>query len=87
MALAGIQKKEILTNWFGSSSDTGSSQAQIALLSERIKILSKHITDNKKDFSSKRGLMVLVGQRRKLLAYLGRTNPALCEEIKVKIKS
>ncbi len=54
--------------------DTGSSEYQVALLTERIKNLTKHFQINKKDFGSKRGLLVMIGRRRKLLGYLKRTD-------------
>ncbi len=52
--------------------DTGSSEVQVALMTERIKNLTEHFKVNKKDFGSKRGLLVLLGRRRKLLDYLKR---------------
>lgn len=55
--------------------DTGSTSVQIALLTARINHLSKHIESNKKDFSSRVGLLKLVGQRRRLLNYLGQNDP------------
>ena len=55
--------------------DTGSSSVQIAVLTARINDLSKHIGANKKDFSSRGGLLKMVGQRRRLLNFLNKTNP------------
>ena len=55
--------------------DTGSSEVQIALLTERINGLSEHFKVHKKDHHSRRGLLILVSQRRRLLAYLRRTEP------------
>ena len=55
--------------------DTGSSEVQIALLTERIRLLTEHAKKNKKDNHSKRGLVMLVSQRKKLLKYLRRINP------------
>jgi len=54
--------------------DTGSPEVQIALLTERINQLTAHMRDHKKDFHSERGLMKLIGRRRRLLAYLNRTD-------------
>ncbi len=54
--------------------DTGSSAYQIALLTDKINNLTRHFKTNKKDFGSKRGLLVIIGRRRKLLDYLKRTN-------------
>ncbi len=57
-------------------SDTGSTQVQIAMLTHRIKELAEHLKDNKKDYSTERGLIGLVNRRRGFLRYLGRKNPA-----------
>jgi len=54
--------------------DTGSSEVQIALLTERIKTLTEHLRAHRKDHHSRRGLLMLVGQRRRLLRYLSRVN-------------
>ena len=54
--------------------DTGSAQVQIALITERIKHLSGHLKGSKKDYASQRGLLMLVGQRRRLLAYLKKSD-------------
>lgn len=56
--------------------DTGSTDLQVALLTERIKQLTDHLREHRKDFHSRRGLMKLVGQRRRLLRYLSRREPA-----------
>jgi small subunit ribosomal protein S15 len=56
--------------------DTGSSDVQVALLTERIRQLTDHLRVHRKDHHSQRGLMILVGQRRGLLRYLSRTEPA-----------
>ncbi|MEX0684113.1 MAG: 30S ribosomal protein S15 [Dehalococcoidia bacterium] len=56
--------------------DTGSTEIQVALLTERIKQLTDHLRANRKDFHSQRGLIMLVGQRRRLLRYLNRQKPA-----------
>jgi len=61
--------------------DTGSSDVQIALLSERIKHLTEHLATNKKDFSSTRGLLRLVARRRKLLDYLAAKNNERYQEL------
>ncbi|MEL4474564.1 30S ribosomal protein S15, partial [Shewanella algae] len=58
----------------GKATNTGSIEGQIALLTERIAHISKHLQLNKKDFSTPRGLMQMVGQRKRLLAYLQRHN-------------
>jgi len=68
------KKSENVKKYGKSSNDTGSTTVQIALLTERIKDLSGHLKANKKDHSSTRGLLKLVGQRRRLLGYLKKTD-------------
>jgi len=58
----------------GKASNTGSIEGQIALLTERINSISQHLQQNKKDFSTHRGLMKMVGQRKRLLTYLSKHN-------------
>ncbi|WAM32616.1 30S ribosomal protein S15 [Caldicellulosiruptor naganoensis] len=64
------QKQEIIRKFQLHESDTGSPEVQIALLTERINRLNEHLQIHKKDFHSRRGLLKMVGQRRKLLNYL-----------------
>jgi len=66
------QKKEIIGKFQRKEGDTGSPEVQIALLSERIRYLTEHFKVHKKDHHSRRGLLKLVGQRRRLLNYLKR---------------
>ncbi len=70
MALDSAKKNEIISKFARSEKDTGSAEVQIALLTERIKYLTEHLKVNKKDHSSRLGLLKLVGQRRRLLKYL-----------------
>ena len=70
MPLAREQKQEIITGFATKEGDTGSPEVQIALLTERIKGLTEHLRRFPKDNHSRRGLLKLVGQRRRLLAYL-----------------
>jgi small subunit ribosomal protein S15 len=70
MPLSKEKKLEILKNITGSDKNTGDTSFQIALLTERIKHLSSHLENNKKDFVTQRSLIKLVNQRRKLLDYL-----------------
>ena len=70
MALTKTEKTEIIEKYATKSGDTGSPEVQIALLSKRISQLTDHLRANKHDESSRRGLLRLVGQRRRLLAYL-----------------
>jgi small subunit ribosomal protein S15 len=70
MALKQAEKTEIINKYARQPGDTGSPEVQIALLTARIKQLTEHLRVNKHDESSRRGLLKLVGQRRRLLAYL-----------------
>lgn len=64
------QKQEVIKKFQGHENDTGSAEVQIALLTTRIQYLTEHFRTHKKDFHSRRGLLKLVNQRRKLLDYL-----------------
>ncbi|MGA3085497.1 MAG: 30S ribosomal protein S15 [Thermodesulfobacteriota bacterium] len=70
MGLYAEQKKEILGKFGVHPTDTGSPEIQIALLSERIKYLTEHFKTHQKDHHSRRGLLKLVGQRKRMLSYL-----------------
>lgn len=70
MTLNKVQKKTIISDYKTHDSDTGSPEVQIAILSERITYLTEHFKAHAKDHHSRRGLMMLVGQRRRLLDYL-----------------
>jgi small subunit ribosomal protein S15 len=65
---------KIFTDFGGNVANTGSIEGQIALLTERISQISKHLQANKKDFSTHRGLMQLVGKRKRLLTYMSKHN-------------
>ncbi len=66
------KKASIFAEFGGAATNTGSIEGQVALLTERISDISKHLQANKKDFSTNRGLMKMVGQRKRLLTYLSR---------------
>ncbi len=68
------RKQELFSQYGGKATNTGSIEAQVAMLTERIQHISGHLKNNKKDFSSNRGLVMLVGQRKSLLQYLAKTN-------------
>ena len=68
------KKATIFTDFGGNAKNTGSIEGQIALLTERISQISKHLQTNKKDFSTQRGLMKSVGMRKSLLTYLQKHN-------------
>ncbi|HMT07180.1 MAG TPA: 30S ribosomal protein S15 [Pyrinomonadaceae bacterium] len=72
MATAKEVKEQLVRDYKTHASDTGSSQVQIALLTERIKELTEHFKIHKKDNHSRRGLLIMVSRRRKLLDYLKR---------------
>ncbi|MDP1853468.1 MAG: 30S ribosomal protein S15 [Candidatus Omnitrophota bacterium] len=74
MALVKEKKEQVINNFKGHEKDTGSTSVQIALLTERINSLSDHFKQHGKDFGSRRGLLVLVGSRRRLLDYLKKSD-------------
>ena len=74
MSLATARKAETITKFAIHEGDTGSPEVQIALLTERINYLTEHFKTHVKDHHSRRGLLMLVGQRRRLLDYLKRKN-------------
>ncbi|MDG2397971.1 MAG: 30S ribosomal protein S15 [Candidatus Marinimicrobia bacterium] len=75
MSLTNEQIQEIVTQFGKDKNDTGSSQVQVGLLTARIRSLTDHVKKNKKDNHSRRGLVLLVSQRKKLLKYMRRANP------------
>ncbi len=75
MALATDLKRQVLTRNQRHKTDTGSPEVQIALLSERINQLTEHFKTHKKDHASRRGLLIMVAKRRRLLTYLRDTSP------------
>jgi small subunit ribosomal protein S15 len=81
MALSPEQKSGVVAQYRRDSKDTGSPEVQIALLSERINGLGEHFVTHKRDHASRRGLVKLVNQRRKLLDYLKATSPAKYQEV------
>ena len=74
MVLFKEQKSEVIDNFKVHANDTGSPAVQIAILSEKINYLSEHFKTHKKDFHSRRGLLTMIGKRRRLLAYLKKTD-------------
>ena len=70
MSITAERKQELIQEFAVKPQDTGSPEIQIAILTERIRNLSEHMNAHKKDFHSRRGLLVMVGQRRRLLDYL-----------------
>jgi small subunit ribosomal protein S15 len=82
MALDKAKKEEIVAKYGRDSGDTGSTEVQVALLTERILYLTEHLKTNKKDHSSRLGLLKLVGQRRRLMRYLKNNDLARFNTIK-----
>ena len=74
MTLTVERKRELVERFGKSEADTGSTEVQIALLTERINGLTQHLREHTKDHHSRRGLLMLVGQRRRFLNYLQRKN-------------
>jgi small subunit ribosomal protein S15 len=79
-------KEKIIKKFQVHENDTGSSQVQIAILTEEIKELTEHLKKHKHDFSSRRGLLKKVGERRKLLKYLQKENSKQFKELATKLK-
>lgn len=70
MSITKQEKQQILKDYSTHENDTGSPEVQVAILTKRINVLTEHMKSNKKDFSTRRGLLILVGRRNRLLAYL-----------------
>ena len=79
------RKQEIIAKFAQSQNDTGSAQVQIALLTERINELTEHLRTHKKDEHSRRGLLIMVGKRKRLLTYLENNDIEACRELKAKL--
>ncbi len=90
MALTKEEKQKLIDEYHLHDTDTGSADVQIAILTIRIRQLTEHLRNNKHDNSSRRGLLKLVGQRRRLLAYLRRTDfarfAAITEKLSIRTK-
>ena len=81
MSITKDKKAELIKEFATKPGDTGSPEVQVAILTERIKNLTEHMKDHKKDFISRRGLLMMVGQRRRLLAYVKDQNAARYEKL------
>ena len=79
-------KTKTIENFRLHAKDTGSADVQIALLTERINHLTEHLQKNKKDHGSRRGLLMMVGQRRRLLDYLHNTDTSRYQAVTKKLK-
>ena len=80
------KKKRVIEKFKVHPTDTGSPQVQIAILTEEIKELTEHLRTHKKDFSSRRGLIKKVGERRRLMKYLKREDAKQYDELMAKLK-
>ena len=76
MSITQERKSELIKEFRQSDDDTGSPEVQVSILTERINNLTEHLKEHKKDHHSRRGLLIMVGQRRSLLDYLNRKNLA-----------
>jgi small subunit ribosomal protein S15 len=85
MSITAERKTELVKQYAVKDGDTGSPEVQVALLSERIKNLTGHLGTHNKDFHSRRGLLMMVGQRRRLLEYLKRTDTERYERLLVRL--
>ncbi len=81
MSITAERKQELISEYATKSGDTGSPEVQVAILSERIANLTEHLKTHQKDFHSRRGLLMMVGQRRRLLDYLSRKNRGRYDEL------
>ena len=81
MSVTTERKKQVISEYAKSATDTGSPEVQVAVLSERISNLTEHFKTHVKDHHSQRGLIKLVGQRRRLLDYLRREDPARYKQV------
>jgi small subunit ribosomal protein S15 len=81
MSITAERKAELIKEYATKDGDTGSPEVQVAVLTERINNLTEHLNDHKKDFHSRRGLLIMVGQRRRLLDYLKRKEQSRYEDL------
>lgn len=81
MSITPERKQELIKEYAATPGDTGSAEVQVAILSERIRNLTEHLKEHKKDFHSRRGLLILVGQRRRMLDYLKTSSSARYEQL------
>jgi small subunit ribosomal protein S15 len=81
MSITADRKAELITEYATGPDDTGSPEVQVAILTERIANLTEHLKEHKKDFHSRRGLLMMVGQRRRLLDYVKRKDTTRYETL------
>ncbi|MCQ2966434.1 MAG: 30S ribosomal protein S15 [Alphaproteobacteria bacterium] len=81
MSITAERKAQLIKEYAIKEGDTGSPEVQVAILSERIKNLTEHLKDHAKDFHSRRGLLIMVGHRRRLLDYVKANDEARYESL------
>ena len=81
MSITAERKTQVVSEYATHEGDTGSPEVQVAILSERIVNLTEHLKTHKKDFHSRRGLLIMVGQRRRLLDYMKRKSQTRYETL------
>ncbi len=81
MSITQERKSELIKEFRQNDDDTGSPEVQVSILTERINNLTEHLKEHKKDHHSRRGLLIMVGQRRSLLDYLNRKNSARYQDL------
>lgn len=81
MSISKERVQEVITEFGGSAENSGSTEAQIALLTERINDLTEHLKENKLDHASRRGLLKLVGQRKRMITYLKNSDIEVYREL------
>lgn len=81
MSITAERKAELISEYATGTGDTGSPEVQVAILTERIVNLTEHLKEHKKDFHSRRGLLMMVGQRRRLLDYVKRKDVSRYETL------
>ncbi|MDX1739008.1 MAG: 30S ribosomal protein S15 [Alphaproteobacteria bacterium] len=85
MSITAERKAEVIADNQATAGDTGSPEVQVAILTERISNLTEHLKTHKKDFHSRRGLLVMVGKRRRLLDYLKKKNEQAYKDLIAKL--
>ncbi|HFD16567.1 MAG TPA: 30S ribosomal protein S15 [Rhodospirillales bacterium] len=81
MSITAERKEQLIKEFATHEGDTGSPEVQVAILTERIANLTEHLKTHRKDFASRRGLLMMVGQRRRLLDYLRRKDAARYQKL------
>lgn len=86
MTLTQQRKQEIISEYQLHETDTGSADIQVAVLTERINRLSEHLKTNSKDFASRRGLLLMIGNRKRLLSYIQQEDPERYRNLLTRLK-